>query len=96
MIYDHANRVDMILLKFFPRRIIEEKFPSAMRGWSNDVDYPTCGSDLPEIIVHYAPEFTEPLTNDTAKHFEDDLLNLTCGVVGKNHEKNQSVSVVVS
>ena len=57
-------------------------FSPAMRGWANDDEYPECGSDLPEIIVHYTPEFTDPLDNRTAKHFEEDLLNLTCGVVG--------------
>ena len=54
-----------------------------MRGWRQDVELPECGSNLPEIIVHYAPEFTNALENITAKHFEEDLLNLTCEVVGK-------------
>ena len=55
---------------------------TAMRGWRSEVDLPECGSRLPEIIVHHAPEFTKTLQNITAKHFDRDLLNLTCGVVG--------------
>ena len=53
-----------------------------MPGWSSEEALPECGSFLPEIIVHYAPEFTDTLENETAKHFEQDLLNLTCGAVG--------------
>lgn len=55
---------------------------TGIKGWRPDASFPTCGSDFPVIIVHSAPEFTQGLENLTAKHFQEDLLNLTCGAVG--------------
>ena len=55
-----------------------------MKGWPLDTSLPNCGWNLPEIIVHSAPEFTNGLENLTEKYFERDLLNLTCGALGEN------------